>query len=211
MFQDVKTRTEDVEKYALFAFGGSKMNKRTTALTTEQYKEIITTMKQGFCGCRPNDRIATALVLEGNLGLRISDILALRPCDVLLDGDRYRLEIMEQKTGKKRVFTVPLVIQQYIENYCLRNGIRREERIFPLTERAIQKQLKIVCDYLGYEGISTHSFRKWYATEIYKANGYDIALVQRLLQHASASTTQRYIGIEPQRIEEAIQGHARLI
>ena len=94
--------------------------------------------------------------------------------------------------------TVPLVIQQYIENYCLRNGIRREERIFPLTERAIQKQLKIVCDYLGYEGISTHSFRKWYATEIYKANGFDIALVQRLLQHASASTTQRYIGIEPQ-------------
>ena len=122
------------------------MNKRTTALTTEQYKEIITTMKQGFCGCRPNERIATALVLEGNLGLRISDILALRPCDVLLDGDRYRLEIVEQKTGKKRVFTVPLVIQQYIENYCLRNGIRRDERIFPLTQRAIQKQLKIVCD-----------------------------------------------------------------
>ncbi len=42
-------------------------------------------------------------------------------------------------------------------------------------------------------------------------NGYDIALVQRLLQHASASTTQRYIGIEPQWIEEAIQGHAQLI
>ena len=37
------------------------------------------------------------------------------------------------------VFTVPLVIQQYIENYCLRNGIRRDELLFPLTERAIQK------------------------------------------------------------------------
>ena len=187
------------------------MNKKTIALTTEQYKEIIQTMKEGFCGCRPNERIATALVLEGNLGLRISDILKLRPCDILLDGDRYRLEIVEQKTGKKRVFTVPLVIQQYIENYCLRNGIRRGDLLFPISERAIQKQLKIVCDYLGYEGISTHSFRKWYATEIYKANGYDIALVQRLLQHASASTTQRYIGIEPQRIEDAIQGHAQLI
>jgi len=63
----------------------------------------------------------------------------------------------------------------------------------------------------GFEGISTHSFRKWYATEIYKANGYDIALVQRLLQHSSAAVTQRYIGMEPQRIEKAIEGHAKLI
>ena len=187
------------------------MNRKTIALTTDQYKEIIQTMKEGFCGCRPNERIATALVLEGNLGLRISDILSLRLCDIVMDGDRYRLEIVEQKTGKKRIFTVPLVIQQYVENYCLRNGIRREERIFPITERAVQKQLKIVCDFLGYEGISTHSFRKWYATEIYKSNGCDIALVQRLLQHSSAATTQRYIGIEPQRIEDAIQGHARLL
>ena len=187
------------------------MNKKTKALTTEQYKEIIQTMKEGFCGCRPNERVATALVLEGNLGLRISDIVKLRLCDIVLDGDRYRLEIVEQKTGKSRVFTVPLVIQQYIENYCLRNGLRRDERIFPLTERAIQKQLKIVCDYLGFEGISTHSFRKWYATEIYKNSGYDIALVQRLLQHSSAATTQRYIGMETQRIEAAIQGHATLL
>ena len=187
------------------------MNKKTKALTTEQYKEIIQTMKEGFCGCRPNERVATALVLEGNLGLRISDIVKLRLCDIVLDGDRYRLEIVEQKTGKSRVFTVPLVIQQYIENYCLRNGLRRDERIFPLTERAIQKQLKIVCEYLGFEGISTHSFRKWYATEIYKNSGYDIALVQRLLQHSSAATTQRYIGMEPQRIEAAIQGHTTLL
>ena len=27
--------------------------------------------------------------------------------------------------------------------------------------------IALVCDYLGYEGISTHSFRKWYATSIY--------------------------------------------
>ena len=187
------------------------MNKKTTALTTEQYKEIITTMKEGFCGCRPNERIATALVLEGNLGLRISDILKLCPADIVRDGDRYRLEIVEQKTGKRRVFTVPLVIQQYIDNYCLRSGIKRNDLIFPITERAVQKQLAIVCDYLGYTGISTHSFRKWYATKIYKNNSYDIALVQRLLQHSSAAVTQRYIGIEPQRIEAAIQNHAQLL
>ena len=187
------------------------MNKKTKALTTEQYAEIIKTMREGTVSCRPNDRVATALVLEGNLGLRISDILNLRLADIVHDGDRYRLEITEQKTGKQRVFTVPLVIYQYIENYCLRNGIERTSLIFPITTREVQKVLASVCKYLGYEGISTHSFRKWYATEIYKNNGYDIALVQRLLQHSSAAVTQRYIGIEPQRIEKAIEGHAELI
>ena len=187
------------------------MNKKTIALTNEQYAEIIQTMKEGFSGCRPNERIATALVLEGNLGLRISDIVQLRLCDIVKDGNRYRLAITEQKTGKQRIFTVPLVIQQYIENYCLRNQIAKTERIFPITERAIQKQLGIVCDYLGYANISTHSFRKYYATSIYKANGYDIALVQRLLQHSNAATTQRYIGIEPQRIETAIMNHVQLL
>lgn len=187
------------------------MNKKTTALTTEQYVEIITTIKEGFLGCRPNERIATALVLEANLGLRISDILRLHLADIVRDGNRYRLDIVEQKTGKHRVFTVPLVIQQYVENYCLRNGIKPTDLIFPITERAVQKQIKLVCDYLDYEGISTHSFRKWYATEIYRNNGYDITLVQRLLQHSSAAVTQRYIGMEPQRIEQAIENHATLI
>ena len=73
------------------------MNKKTKALTTEQYKEIIQTMREGFSGCRPNERTATALVLEGNLGLRISDILQLRPRDIVRDGDRYRLEVIEQE------------------------------------------------------------------------------------------------------------------
>ena len=187
------------------------MNKKTVALTTEQYKAIITTMKEGSGFFRPNERVATALVLEGNLGLRISDIVKLRLCDIVNDGGRYRLSIVEQKTGKQRVFTVPLVIQQYIENYCLRNRIGRMERIFPITAREVQKVLARVCDYLGYEGVSTYFFSDSEATEIYKNNGYDIALVQRLLQHSSAAVTQRYIGIEPERIEQAIEGHAQLI
>mgnify|MGYP002678851330 CR=1 FL=1 len=57
------------------------MNIKTVALTREQYQAIIQTMKQGFTGCRPNERVATALVLEANLGLRISDIIHLRLVD----------------------------------------------------------------------------------------------------------------------------------
>ena len=94
------------------------MNKRTIALSAEQYKEIIQTMKQGFSGCRPNERIAGALMLEANLGLR-----------------------------------------------------------------------------------------KFYATEIYTKNGYNIVLVQKLLQHSSAAVTQAYIGIQQRELEQAIENH----
>ena len=54
------------------------MNKKTLALTKEQYTEIINTMRTGFLDHRQNDKIATALVLEANLGLRVSDIVQLR-------------------------------------------------------------------------------------------------------------------------------------
>lgn len=186
------------------------MNKKTLALTTEQYREIISTMREGFTGARPNPRIAAALMLEANLGLRISDVLRLRLSDIVMDGGRYRLSIVEQKTRKARTFTVPTALYTFLRVYCLDNGIEAESPIFPLTERAVQKHLQAVCDYLGFEGISTHSFRKWYATEIYNTNGHDVALVQKLLQHSSATTTQRYIGIQPEAVEAAIAGHLHL-
>lgn len=187
------------------------MNKKTVALTVEQYHEIIDTMKLGVTGCRSNNRIATALVIEANLGIRISDILKLRLSDILKDGNRYRLNITEQKTGKQRVFTVPTEIYNYIKIYCLENSIKSHEIIFPITDRAVQKHLKVVCDYLGYEGISTHSFRKFFATQIYINNNFNIVLVQQLLQHSSTGVTQKYIGIQPKEIEDALQKHTCLI
>ena len=101
------------------------MNKKTVALTQEQYQEIIDTIRRGFvCSdshvVKPNNRIAVALVLEANLGLRISDILQLRLSAIIRDGDRYRLDIVEQKTKKKREFTVPMEIYIYIQNYYLK-------------------------------------------------------------------------------------------
>lgn len=187
------------------------MNKKTVALTQEQFKEIINTMKEGSAYFRPNERIATALVLEANLGIRISDILQLKLKDIVKDGDRYHLNIKEKKTGKSRTFTVPFPVYQYILLYCLQNEIKEDDLIFPITDRAVQKYLQKVCDYCEYEGISTHSFRKFFATEIYKNNGYDIMLVKHLLQHSSAATTQRYIGISSKQVETALDKHMNLI
>jgi integrase len=73
--------------------------------------------------------------------------------------------------------------------------------------RGVQNHLKKVCDKLGYTNISTHSFRKWYATDIYNSSGHDIILVQQLLQHSSPMTTRRYIGISEEKVEQAIANH----
>ena len=187
------------------------MNKKTLALTKEQYSTIIETMRNGFLDSRPNHKVATALVLQANLGLRISDIVKLRLKDIVKDGDRYRLDIVEQKTQKKRVFTVPTEIYNYIKQYCVDNEIKSNEEIFPVTERAIQKHLKLVCDFLEYDGIGTHSFRKFFATNVYKDNNYNILLVQELLQHSSPNITQRYIGISSKDLEMALQKNINLL
>lgn len=187
------------------------MNKKTIALEKEQYENIIRTIRTGFVHndstFKPNNRLATILVVQANLGCRIGDILKLTVSDIIRDGNRWRLDIVEQKTGKKRDFTVPTALYDYLVKYTEDNHISKQARIFPVGERAVQKQLKIVADYFGLENISTHSFRKFYGTEIYYANDCDIELVRQLYQHSSAAVTQKYIGVSSKRVEDAIKNH----
>lgn len=187
------------------------MNKKTLALTEEQYKEIIDTIRTGFLSSRPNQRIATALVLEANLGLRISDILQLRLKDIVKDGERYRLDIVEQKTGKSRTFTVPVEIYQYIQQYCIDTEIKSNEAIFPISERAVQKHLKAyvtIWDMRGYQPIASGSsspptfigtvttISRWYRL-------YCSTVQQPLLRGIWESA--------PQRLEQAIQKNINLL
>jgi len=44
------------------------------------------------------------------------------------------------------------------------------------------------------EKIGTHTLRKTFGYHAYN-NGYDIAIIQKLFNHSSPSTTLRYIGI----------------
>lgn len=191
------------------------MNKRTIALTDQQYIDIITAIKGGFCHAgreyQPNERIAAALTLEANLGVRISDILKLRFCDIIKDGDRFRLDITEIKTKKYRPFTVPEKIVEFIDQYRQKYGLSEQQRLFDISERQVQKHLKATCDYLGLNGISTHSFRKYFATDILVANDYNFELVRKLLQHSSIAVTQKYIGIQQKQIETALQNHIKLL
>ena len=190
-------------------------NKKTRALSTKEYKTIIDTIRRGFTyngvQYKPNPRIATILVLEANLGLRIGDVLNLRLDNIIMDGERYRLDIIEEKTNKRRTFTIPIEIYQYIKIYALENNIKASAKLFDIRERVVQKHLKNVCGYLGLDGISTHSFRKYFATQIYINNNYDVALVKELLQHSSIATTQRYLTMSSAKVEEALNKHIQLL
>ena len=192
------------------------MNVKTKALDKEQYELIILTIRNGFTydngkEFKPNNRLASALVVQANLGVRISDILKLTLSDIVYESGRYRLDIVEQKTGKVRDFPIPDGLYTFLKNYASENHINQRARLFPVCERALQKQLAIVAEYLGIDGLSTHSFRKFYGTEIYYANDCDIELVRRLYQHSSIAVTQRYIGVTSKRLEEAINNHLCLV
>lgn len=191
------------------------MNKRARVIDEETYKLIIKTMQDGFehdnIMHKPNVRVATALQLEYNLGLRISDVLNLKMESFVKEGRRYRLDIHEQKTGKYRNFTVPVEVYNFIRDYAYDNNIHPKTRLFPITERAISKHLKVTCDYLGLEGIGTHSLRKAFATQAYVNCKYNIELVRVLLQHSSVTVTQRYIGIGSRELEEVIEKNVNLL
>lgn len=79
-----------------------------------------------------------------------------------------------------------------------------------MSECAVTKHLKLLYEYLGYFGIGSHNFRKYFATSIYVNNHYDINLVRVLLQHSSAGNIQRYIGLQNKDIENALQNHIKL-
>lgn len=188
--------------------------KTAIACTKEQYKILIETLYDGIVDIiQPNPRIATILVIEANVGLRIGDTLSLRRSSFVQTPNGHSFNIREEKTGKVRRYKVQEDVYNFLLEYADNEKVADDDLIFPITVRAVQKHLKKVCDYLGpgYENISTHSFRKFFGTEIYYKNGKDIELVRRLYQHSSAAVTSRYLGITDEKIAQALDSHVELI
>lgn len=188
------------------------MGQETRSITEAEYREIIRIMREGRPGFfAPNRKAAMALVLEANLGIRISDIVKLRLCDIIRDGDRWRLSIVEQKTGKERWFTVPDQVRANIVAYCYEYGIGSKEPIVGIKRRSVQDALKKVTNFLEMERVGTHSFRKFFAGRIYEASGHDTELVREILQHGSLETTQRYLRVTSERVDAALQDNVVLM
>lgn len=188
-------------------------NKKTRAIDRSEFELIINTIRKGFVTSdgktvRSNIRVANALLVTANLGLRIGDVTKIKLSDIKYESGRYHFDsFVEEKTKKKRTFTVPAEVYTYLQSYALEYGIKPNGRLFNFTERAVQKHLQIVCQYLELEGVSTHSFRKFFANTIYVENDFDVELVRELLQHSSVAVTQHYLSVDRKRVERALQKH----
>lgn len=187
----------------------------TLAVNTDNYNRIIETISAGYTGKdgithRPAPHMACCLVIQANLGCRIGDILHLSLSSLVKDGDHYRLEIREEKTGKARRHQVPEAVYNYIREYCAENEINPERRIFQFTERAVQKALKAAREYLDIPQTSTHSFRKFAGQQVYKNSGYDVETVREFYQHSSLTITQAYLACTSERLTQAINSSVNL-
>lgn len=186
------------------------MNKRCVALTQEQYTGSIELMRNGFMLSgvlvKPNERIAAVEVVQASLGLRLGDVLELKMSSFIKDGARWRLDIVEQKTGKVRQFTVPVEVYSFIQDYAMNRGISRGARLFDISERQVERHLNKVFEKMGLplRQYGSHSYRKFFATRVYLDNEMNIELVRVLLQHSSVSVSQKYIGISQKMVEDAL-------
>ncbi|MBS4539651.1 tyrosine-type recombinase/integrase [Clostridium sp. D2Q-11] len=180
----------------------------TRPIDLQEYKEIMKLITDGFTyqedgktkNFRPNQKLFLALILQANLGLRIGDVLSLKVSN-FRNG---KLILEEEKTSKIQNRKVNPQIIELIKDYAIENSIKSNQKLFNrFGVRAVQKQLRIITDYLELSNISTHSFRKMYAILQYQNNNNNIELVKELLNHSSIATTQRYIRVHQEEIDKA--------
>ncbi|MDU2121868.1 MAG: tyrosine-type recombinase/integrase [Clostridium celatum] len=179
--------------------------KKTRPLQSDEFANIIKHLNTGFIYnkngkkkvFRPKKYLALTLTIQATLGLRISDILELTVA-VFQKG---MLEKYEEKTNKLVYRPIPDNLINIVLNYALEQNLKKDDKICPVKDRNIREQLSIVCNYLGYKDIGTHSFRKYFARTIYQDTG-DLELVRVLLNHSSLTITQKYIGVSQERVNE---------
>lgn len=184
------------------------MNKKTSCITDEQFNKIVNLIHNGSGDgkIKKSKEIALILTITGNSALRIGDCTKLKLNSFIREGDNYKYNIVEEKTGKKRTCIIPNEIYLMISDYAKENNKENNEIIFKHSIRAIQYKLKNVANYLGdeYKDISTHSFRKCAGMRMYRLSGNDIELTRKFLNHSSINTTQRYLGVNDEEINKIL-------
>ncbi len=142
-----------------------------------------------------------------NSGLRISDILRLKVGDV---ANKEYIEIIEQKTGKRKKFPITYAIREDFNEYILNRDA--QEWLFKsqrgnchITRIQAYRIIKRACAKAGIlVNTGTHTLRKTFGYHFYQEKK-DIALLQYLFNHSNPSITLRYIGINQDMVDESLK------
>lgn len=153
---------------------------------------------------RQSGRDYLLFVMGINTGLRIGDILPLRAGDV----KGSHIIIREQKTGKAKRFKINTALRAILDEYI--TGMADSDYLFPSRkgDRPIgrvqaYKILNAAAGTVGLDEIGCHTMRKTFGYHFYQKTK-DVAQLQEIFNHSAPSVTLRYIGINQDIIDQAI-------
>lgn len=155
-----------------------------------------------------NERDYVLFMCGVYLGRRISDILQYRVRDLR---EKDHIFIPEAKTGKSILLPINPHLQKILKEFF--KGKKDYEFVFrrqgkrnrPISRVRAWQILQEAAQEINYKGsLSCHTLRKTFGYWLYVNTGGDIVLVQELLGHSSPAYTRRYIGIDQQKKEKAV-------
>lgn len=163
-----------------------------------------------------NPRNFLLLLFGLNTGLRIGDILPLKVKDVTAGN---YIDIIEQKTGKQKRFPINKTLRREIDKYIKDKQLKPWDYLFesqkkctepgkegqkkPISREQAWKILNKAAKQFGIHHIGTHSMRKSFGYHMYQKT-QDIAMLMEMFNHSSLDITLRYIGINQERIDDAV-------
>jgi len=125
------------------------------------------------------------IVLGVNSGLRLSELLNLRWCDINLN--QKTLTVTKSKNGDVR--TIPL--NNPILTLLQTLHVNQEGRLFNISGSHVEHHVRRVCDKLGFKDVTFHTLRHTFGSRLAQAN-INVLAIQRLMGHRSITMSQRY-------------------
>lgn len=131
-------------------------------------------------------RLIIALIADS--GLRISEVLSLRP----LDFDKSAMSItIAGKGGKTRYCYYSKRVQSMLNAY--KRDTHRDAQLFPGDERTIRYNIHMALrKHSNAPKLSPHIIRHTFATEML-SNGLNLAALKKQLGHEDIKSTERYL------------------
>ena len=131
-------------------------------------------------------RLIIALIADS--GLRISEVLSLRP----LDFDKSSMSItIAGKGGKTRYCYYSKRVQSMLNAY--KRDTHRDAQLFPGDERTIRYNIHMALrKHSNAPKLSPHIIRHTFATEML-SNGLNLAALKKQLGHEDIKSTERYL------------------
>ncbi len=150
----------------------------------------------------PRDRVALMALYAA--GLRVSEVLGLKPADI--DSDRMLIHVRQGKGRKDRMVMLSPTLLEELRYYV--RWARPHHWLFPganPAEHLHSRTLQRACQLTGEAAqiskrVTPHVLRHSFATHLLDA-GTDLRVIQTLLGHASIRTTAIYTHVSTRRLQ----------